>query len=311
MDRREHYDPEDIENLLQERAFDELLDEERAFVLRHMSGREEYDRMRALLHYVRPDERSRSTIEPDEAIRSNVMQAFQAQRTPTWRVWLNSVAVWFAPPDASAFWRPALAFGSLAILLLAGYFTVTYMAEQGQHTGLAEVKVEQKNELEGGMLPTGDTASAPVASEPVPGSVAGGSQAVVDAHSNDLDVNTQRSALLSDAEQRKERYMVDELEVAEDAPSTGRELKETTNKDADEAVEALSLDFAPASTTSGHLVTQEELMRNQSLANVTISKTPSAGKSRARADAEAPVVMASSRSLGQDQNLLGLVTASW
>lgn len=311
MDRREHYDPEDIENLLQERAFDELLDEERAFVLRHMSGREEYDRMRALLHYVRPDERSRSTIEPDEAIRSNVMQAFRAQRTPTWRVWLNSVAVWFAPPDASAFWRPALAFGSLAILLLAGYFTVTYMAERGQHIGLAEVKSEQKNELERGITSSGDTALAPDAAEAGSGSVASASQGVMETSDVDLDVNPPSSELLSDVEARNERYMMEESEMAEDAIGSSRELKETMSKDADEAVDALSLDFAPASTTSGHLVTQEELMRNQSLANVTISKTPTAGKSRAKADAEAPVVMASSRSLGQDQNLLGLVTASW
>ena len=37
MERREHYDPEDIESLLQERGFDELLEEERAYVLRHLT----------------------------------------------------------------------------------------------------------------------------------------------------------------------------------------------------------------------------------------------------------------------------------
>ena len=53
MERHERYDPEDIESLLSERGFDELLPDERAFVLRHVNGREEYERMRALLHYVR------------------------------------------------------------------------------------------------------------------------------------------------------------------------------------------------------------------------------------------------------------------
>ena len=48
MERRELYDPEDIESLLQERGYDELLEEERAFVLRHLSGREEYEAMRTL-----------------------------------------------------------------------------------------------------------------------------------------------------------------------------------------------------------------------------------------------------------------------
>ena len=41
MEPRELYDPEDIEQLLIERAFDELLEEERAFVLRHLSDRTE------------------------------------------------------------------------------------------------------------------------------------------------------------------------------------------------------------------------------------------------------------------------------
>ena len=45
MERRELYEPEDIEQLLIERPYDELLEMERAFVLRHLSGRDEYEAM--------------------------------------------------------------------------------------------------------------------------------------------------------------------------------------------------------------------------------------------------------------------------
>ena len=45
MERTERYDPEDLEQLMLERSFDELLGEERAFALRHLQGRAEYEQM--------------------------------------------------------------------------------------------------------------------------------------------------------------------------------------------------------------------------------------------------------------------------
>ena len=42
MERREQYDPDDIEALLMERPFHDLLPEERAFVPRHLSARDAY-----------------------------------------------------------------------------------------------------------------------------------------------------------------------------------------------------------------------------------------------------------------------------
>ena len=80
MELREHYDPEDIENLLQERGFDELLEEERAYVLRHLTGREEYETMRALLNQVRDDGRTRDLISVDDGVRTNVLAALRGLR---------------------------------------------------------------------------------------------------------------------------------------------------------------------------------------------------------------------------------------
>ncbi|MBK6832337.1 MAG: hypothetical protein IPG92_17090 [Flavobacteriales bacterium] len=97
MERREHYDPEDIESLLQERGFDELLEEERAYVLRHLTGREEYEAMRALLYQVRDDERMHPPIQADADVKNAVMAAFRAQQQPQWRIWLNSLGTCYGP----------------------------------------------------------------------------------------------------------------------------------------------------------------------------------------------------------------------
>jgi hypothetical protein len=91
MERREQYDPEDIESLLYERSFDELLEEERAYVLRHLSGRAEYEAMRTLLLELRTNDAQAPPLEPLPSVRANVMEAFRAQRQPQWRIWLNSI----------------------------------------------------------------------------------------------------------------------------------------------------------------------------------------------------------------------------
>ena len=139
MERHERYDPEDIEHLLSERSFDELLPEERAFVLRHVSGREEYETMRSLLQHVRKGEPERMEITADERVRGAVLEAFRAQQQPQWRIWLNSVAALFQVREAYGFWRPAMAFGGLAVLVGLGVWFATTMGPGAQEQ-VAEVK---------------------------------------------------------------------------------------------------------------------------------------------------------------------------
>ena len=79
MERPERYDPEDLEHLMLERGFDELLEEERAYALRHLEGRAEYERMRALLHHVREDKRDHAPMDADPAVRE---PAAQPQKRP-------------------------------------------------------------------------------------------------------------------------------------------------------------------------------------------------------------------------------------
>jgi len=116
MERRELYEPEDIEQLLIERPYDELLEMERAFVLRHLSGRDEYEAMRALLLKVHDDDADMAPIEAEPSVRAHVMDIFRSEQRPQWRIWLNSVHAFLLPKEASAMWRPALALGSVALV---------------------------------------------------------------------------------------------------------------------------------------------------------------------------------------------------
>ncbi|MBK8949109.1 MAG: hypothetical protein IPM68_09730 [Flavobacteriales bacterium] len=139
MDARERYDPEDLEALLSERAFDELLAEERAFVLRHVADRAEYETLRATLAQVRAEGRPGPPVAADPEVRDRVLAAFRDARRPAWRIWLNSVGTWLAPPSPAQYWRPVLAFGTLALLIAVG--VALWMPPPGlEQEGLAELK---------------------------------------------------------------------------------------------------------------------------------------------------------------------------
>ncbi|MBK7269081.1 MAG: hypothetical protein IPI07_06075 [Flavobacteriales bacterium] len=140
MDKRERYDPEDLESLLSERAFDELLAEERAYVLRHVSGRDEYDAMRATLGHLRAHPSGRVPIAADPEVRDRVLVAFRQAHKPQWRIWLNSISLWMIPEQPALLWRPVLALATVALLVVAG---VSWFREHdGLENAVAEVKLE-------------------------------------------------------------------------------------------------------------------------------------------------------------------------
>ncbi|MEO7080678.1 MAG: hypothetical protein ABIY71_04085, partial [Flavobacteriales bacterium] len=139
MERPERYDPEDLEHLMLERSFDELLEEERAYALRHLESRAEYERMRALLHHVREAKSTQAPMDADPAVRERVLQAFRAQQRPQWQIWLNSVGGFLLPARPSAYWRPVLALGTVAALIF-GSLTLWNGLGHEDHPVLAEVK---------------------------------------------------------------------------------------------------------------------------------------------------------------------------
>lgn len=141
MERPERYDPEDLEHLMLERGFDELLEEERAYALRHLADRAEYERMRALLHHVREERDESLPGDAGPAVRERVLQAFRAQRQPQWRIWLNSVGGLLLPARPATFARPLLALGTVAALMIGSLALWNAMRNDGDQV-LAEVKQE-------------------------------------------------------------------------------------------------------------------------------------------------------------------------
>ena len=163
MERRETYDPEDIESLLNERSFDELLAEERAFVLRHLTGREEYEAMRTLLQQVRTEEQGpHEPIAADPHIREHLLKVYRDRQMPGWRIWLNSVQAFLLPGEAKAFWRPALAIATVLLLVTGGVFVYQRLSTS-ENTMVAAL--EEKKES--APPPVAEPAETPATDVPV------------------------------------------------------------------------------------------------------------------------------------------------
>jgi len=140
MNEQETYGPEDIERLLSEKAFDDLYANEKAYVLRHMESKEEYNRMRALMMNLQTN----SSIEPDfdapSSMRDELLQAHEeAHRRPGFVIWLNSL---FVPPtsDASFFRVPAFQLAMVAVVAVIGFF-VLQPAQMTEDLAVAQEKV--------------------------------------------------------------------------------------------------------------------------------------------------------------------------
>lgn len=310
MAPRETYDPEDIESLLSERSFDELLSEERAFVLRHLNGREEYERMRELLLRVREDESaaSREILEPDAAVRDRVLEVFRQERNPSWRIWLNSVQAFLFPQQASAMWRPALALATVAVLVAVGVVTVhrmtgstaPEMAEVRKPEALTAPPTPLENEDKDG--------SAPVLDDAVPAEHA---SSAASRRSGDLTQPTDLWSPLADVAEAPPPAQEEALsaEMADEVISE-REVMEVTADAQTQAAAAPPVNY----------VEKDQLLANQSMANasgaVTMKEVAAVGSvSRHRRKGEARDKAAAdaleSRSLAQDDQLLQLLNAAW
>lgn len=299
MDRRERYDPEDIESLMSERAFDELLPEERAFVLRHLSGREEYGAMRALLQQVRTLKGEDEPLVPDPDVRERVLHTFRThhQRRPGFS--LNTVFAWLLPPSSSTPWlRPALALAGVALLVGMAFFLVD-RAGVGRGAALAEVKgVEERTE--GTPASEGSTTSGTKEEASVePGSVAHERPALPEV----MEI-VEDDALAEGASPEEDHAGLRSRADLDDAEQQTRQVT-TGNAAAMEPTtvvtgEHMAEEREPARRM--HTVTADELMTNQSLTNAS-------GKVRADVTRKPDVPVG--RALSQDAALLALLVKGW
>lgn len=297
MERRELYDPEDIESLLSERSFDELLEEERAYVLRHLSGREEYEAMRSLLLDLRDTERDAKPLEPDAGVRDRVLQVFRDQQQPRWRVWLNSVGPLVMPRDLTNLWRPALAFGTLALLVVVGIWVVNSTGGN-KNADLAEVRRPEvpakAAEVNTGTLSELDSApSEPfrtwTESDQAPELMA--------------PVAVQEEAVAAEGLEDLNEPAAD-LELAADKTTDALAEKREQVSTTGTAAEQADMVMAPEQEYS-RTIGSRELIQNQSLANTEVKLTATKDRKRMAEAAR------SGRALEQDQALLGLLAAGW
>jgi hypothetical protein len=300
MDRRERYDPEDIEILMQERSFDELLEEERAYVLRHVSDRAEYEAMRSLLMHMRDDARDHDPIEADPSIRANVLQAFRNEQQPQWRIWLNSVGAALFPEEAKAMWRPALALGGLALVVVLSVVLVRQFGTGPQE--LAEIRPAKTPEqtIPPAGRPEQDGSEQELRSQELSGiadeqeratdAVAG---AAMEEFKNDNDAFEDmklEKAITPVPTAPRAAARADAVELAE-APAVERE----------------EVMMDSETLTYSRVVTADELSRNMSVANAT-------GKVQAKERRSSDLLAATTanaKSMADNAALLELVAAGW
>lgn len=80
MSKFNTYEPEDIEQLMLEKSFEELLDKEKAFVLKHVDGIAEYDEMRKILLSIKENAPDDEVIEPPSYMRKQLLDDFIARQ---------------------------------------------------------------------------------------------------------------------------------------------------------------------------------------------------------------------------------------
>ncbi|MGV9013970.1 MAG: hypothetical protein ACOH13_15370 [Flavobacteriales bacterium] len=324
MEPTERYDPEDLEHLMLERRFDELLEEERTFALRHLTGRAEYERMRALLLHVREERTEQGTLDAPPKVREHVLRAFREQQRPQWKIWLNSVGGFLLPERPAQYWRPALALGTVAVLVFASLFTWRTMGTDGNKV-LAEVKEVKK-------VAAGENTVAPA-----PAVATANAQADTDRTSVGGNA-TQREDALTERSTSSEQNMTENgtnifAEVADSAPNgidgslaglSQRSIAAVQQNDptkAKEGARAKSMEKEHTQSASSTLLqnaaSADELREDVAAKPTRLEEgvhepasTRAAGSSKAYADKDTLKRSEAEASPTEDE-LLGLLRAAW
>lgn len=313
MERREQYDPEDIEALLMERPFEELLPEERAFVLRHLKDADEYEAMRATLNALRNLHDDHEPVVADATVRENVMAAFREQRRPRLQIWLNSVGALFIPGESRGFWMPTLRMASLATVVGLGVWGLYRVGGGMQDTGLAQLhEVENKE--------------TPVAKEPKPAEVvdtAEPASALADSGPDVFDRSSQADAVAQAGPSEEiplKNIEVEDLTFA-DKSTFSRVENEAAADEAGAPIvlfDAVSVDSTGersvalgAAAASGSAAVQEEQLDEVAAVSKKKTESEADGRRERKKDQELRSNTESASSQALDAKLLSLQNAAW
>lgn len=134
------YRPEDIEALLKSKSFDELYEEEKSFVLKHLSSAAEYELLRKTFHHIHTsigDDADEDFLPPPQ-LKENLVSAFRAQRATAPAFRLNQVLLFLR--DVVNPRRPAFVYALGVIVLLIGLLWWFHPAEPSKSSAPVFVK---------------------------------------------------------------------------------------------------------------------------------------------------------------------------
>ncbi|HEU4718410.1 MAG TPA: SprB repeat-containing protein, partial [Bacteroidia bacterium] len=130
MKTGKQYQPEDMEALLAEKAFRELYDEEKKFVLEHLSSENEYEHLRGMLLAIKggggTSGRGSDDLLPSPRVRHELLEEFEKERKRRALIWWNSAGLWLR--NGLRFDLPVIRIAFASLVLLIGvwmYFRFT------------------------------------------------------------------------------------------------------------------------------------------------------------------------------------------
>ena len=129
MDNEFTYDPEDLERLLKEKSFSELLPEEKAFVLQFVENDLEYDSMRETLESLIAVPSMEEAISPKAATKEALMAAFSAktgENQKEEREEKTGFWAWLWNTNKTILYRPGFQLASLALVLVSVFYIATF-----------------------------------------------------------------------------------------------------------------------------------------------------------------------------------------
>jgi len=155
MNEHFKYDPEDIESLMLHKSFDDLLADEKTFVLKHLTSKAEYEYLRNTLLQTMDDFSSEEFLPPPD-LRHNLVQEFRKKhKQPGFTVWLNGLFA--AATPRPIYLQPYFQLAVVSIVVVVGAYlffdqpeTKTMAVEQkiAEEQNLTQPEVFERNATE-------------------------------------------------------------------------------------------------------------------------------------------------------------------
>lgn len=118
MNKKTPYNPNDIEQLLLKKSYEQLTQEEKVFADSQVDSSAEYNEMRATLISIKHLAQEESVVEVSPQIKEDLMKMMEekANRAP-WYTW-NGIAAFLFPTNTPLYKKPGLQFAVMGLLLL-------------------------------------------------------------------------------------------------------------------------------------------------------------------------------------------------